>query len=57
MIVRDITKECRGPEPDQLVPTYVIELEISQEESEAVTNNTERASCWGQLQDLSLIHI
>jgi hypothetical protein len=46
-----VTKSQRGPTRDNLSPTYVIQLEIPQAESEAVTNNTERATCWRQLQD------
>ena len=51
MNVLDIAKQERGPSPTDLAPTYVIQLEIPQAESEAVTNNTERANCWRQLQD------
>lgn len=51
MNVLDIAKQERGPSPSDLAPTYVIQLEISQEESESVTNNTERAAYWRQLQD------
>lgn len=51
MIVLSIAKQERGATPASLEPTYVVEIEISQAQSEGVTNNTERASCWRQLQD------
>ena len=51
MNVLDISKQERGPSPSDLSPTYVIQLEIPQAEFESVTNNTERANCWRQIQD------
>ena len=46
-----IQKRRRGEDPSSLTPTYVIEIEITQAESEDVTNNTERAAYWRQVQD------
>ena len=46
-----VQKRRRGDDPSSLTPTYVIELELTQAESEAVTNNTERAAYWRQVQD------
>lgn len=51
MIVLSVAKQSRGPTPANLEPTYVVQLEISQAQSEAVTNNTERAACWRLLQE------
>lgn len=51
MNILNIAKQERGLSPSGLTPTYVVELEISQEESESITNNTERAAYWRQLQD------
>jgi len=46
-----VQKRRRGDDPSSLTPTYVIELELTQAEFEAVTNNTERAAYWRQVQD------
>jgi hypothetical protein len=51
MNVLSIAKQERGPTPNDLEPTYLIEIELSQAESDGVTNNTERATCWRLLQE------
>lgn len=51
MNILSIAKQERGPSPSDLAPTYLIQVEIGQVEAESVTNNTERAAYWRQLQD------
>ena len=51
MEIRNIRKEERGPTIGDLSPTYLLSIEIKVSESEAVTNNTERANKWRAIQD------
>jgi hypothetical protein len=51
MIIRQVSKQQMGPTQTDLEPTYTIRLEITEAESDAVTNNTERATCWRLLQE------
>ena len=46
-----IQKRRRGDDPADLVSTYVLVVEMTQTEADAVTNNTERAARWRELQD------